>query len=115
MASEWDDIDAWADERRQKALPIVLSGECPITGERTSPGTARKLQAEARIARGFHPFGLRLRQSLGESCGSCSHLLRRGGARNTFFKCELRGVTRGPATDVRKKWPACASWEASNG
>jgi hypothetical protein len=47
----------------------------------------------------------------GESCGSCEHLVRRQMAK-TYLKCGLmeRGWTRGPASDVRAKTPACSRW-----
>ena len=35
-------------------------------------------------------------------CKDCELLVRRG----KFFKCELRGITRGPGTDHRANWPA---------
>lgn len=30
-----------------------------------------------------------------------------------FSKCALTKQTKGPATDVRQKWPACEKWEAA--
>jgi hypothetical protein len=49
----------------------------------------------------------------GETCGSCHHCVRRGG-RRTFPKCLLaRGRwTGGKGSDIRRKDPACAKWEA---
>lgn len=49
----------------------------------------------------------------GESCGSCENLVRRQMAR-TYLKCALmqRGWTRGAASDVRAKSPACSRWAA---
>ncbi|MDH2313077.1 hypothetical protein [Methylobacterium brachiatum] len=49
----------------------------------------------------------------GETCGSCGHLARRQSAR-TYLKCGLmeRGWTRGAASDVRARAPACSRWAA---
>lgn len=48
----------------------------------------------------------------GETCGSCEncYATRTRGAK-TFFKCALVKPTNGAATDIRKKWPACARWK----
>ena len=108
----WDDLDTWAAEQRKKLPPTAGPGECAETGATISADRARTIQAAARIARGFHPFGLRLREPAGEKCGSCRHLQRSYTSPGRWFnKCALRGVTRGPATDLRLKWPACERWE----
>lgn len=52
----------------------------------------------------------------GETCKTCVHLCRTGsGSRKTFLKCGLmRPVwTRGNATDIRAKTPACQLWKAN--
>ena len=43
----------------------------------------------------------------GAKCKECALFIRRGGHANTYFKCELRGVTNGPGTDHRANWLAC--------
>lgn len=43
----------------------------------------------------------------GEKCKNCRLFLRRGGNTQTYFKCLLRGVTSGPASDHRANWAAC--------
>ncbi len=49
----------------------------------------------------------------GATCGTCRHLIRtESPAGRRYSKCALRGVTRGPATDVRLRWPGCRAWEA---
>lgn len=50
---------------------------------------------------------------IGETCGSCEHLVRTGRGR-ACPKCALtRGAwTRGPRTDIRIRWAACSKWEA---
>ena len=44
----------------------------------------------------------------GKSCADCGHLFRVGGVAGRYYKCALRRVTSGPATDHRVNWPACA-------
>ena len=46
----------------------------------------------------------------GQRCKDCKHLYYRQFARK-YFKCDLRGDTRGPGTDHRKHWLACAKFE----
>ena len=48
----------------------------------------------------------------GETCGSCANLVRRQMAR-TYLKCGLmqRGWTRGAASDVQARSPACSRWQ----
>ena len=49
-----------------------------------------------------------------ERCGTCKWVEGVSYAR-TFFKCSHRMAprhTKGPATDIRKKDPACERWEA---
>lgn len=48
----------------------------------------------------------------GETCRSCRHLYKVQGGNKAFPKCALRAATRGPATDVLMKSPACARWAA---
>jgi hypothetical protein len=42
----------------------------------------------------------------GKCCKECALMVRRG----RYFKCEERGITRGPATDHRANWPACGKF-----
>jgi hypothetical protein len=46
----------------------------------------------------------------GAKCATCVHLARIIYAR-TYYKCELRRNTHGPATDHRVRWPACGRYE----
>jgi len=82
------------------------------TAEKLSPDRARTQRAEQRIARGLHPFGMKLRAEPGETCGSCKHLRVKKYA-GTYFKCALGTDSKGPASDARKWWPACERWEAT--
>lgn len=71
-----------------------------------------KQRAEVRIFNGFHPFGLRLREESGETCGSCAHAYRTvSDGRKGFWKCKLMTRTHGATTDLRLKWPACFFWK----
>lgn len=47
-------------------------------------------------------------------CKECRLLRRKGGHAKTYFKCELRGDTNGPATDHRANWPACGRFVAAS-
>ena len=51
---------------------------------------------------------LPFREPLGETCGSCLHL---DDSRGRYFKCGIAVRTSGPATDIRKSWPACIRWD----
>lgn len=111
--SAWDEIDKWAEQQRKSVAPSLdLSPtECAETGRTISRDQMRTRQADLRISRGFHPFGFRLREPRGETCGGCLFLVEKeSNARRKFFKCVKRGDTNGPATDCRKKWPACERW-----
>lgn len=68
-----------------------------------SAGRRRTKRAAEAIAGGVHPMTRRPLLTTGETCGDCSHLNRHG----RYFKCDLMKRTHGPATDIRKSWPAC--------
>lgn len=103
--SAWDEVDEWV-----KKQPGAMRGGGP-TPKTKSDRTDFTARAEQRIARGVHPLNGRalLKEPCGKTCGGCANLLTKT-HRNTFFKCSLYGDTNGPATDVRKKWPACELW-----
>jgi hypothetical protein len=42
----------------------------------------------------------------GAKCKNCRLLIAHQFSR-TYYKCQLRGDTRGPATDHRMRWDAC--------
>lgn len=67
------------------------------------------LKRQTMLAAGVHPATRRplLDPERGLTCGGCAHLAGYGHNNTTYWKCELAGATRGPATDVRRKWPAC--------
>lgn len=44
----------------------------------------------------------------GPQCGECVFFLR---GRKSYHKCRKRGITNGPGTDHRVRWPACGLFE----
>lgn len=50
----------------------------------------------------------------GLTCGDCAHLIDSPTHGKKYFKCELYGITRGAATDWRKKWKACNRLKVNN-
>lgn len=47
----------------------------------------------------------------GATCGTCVHLYIMRYHDYRYFKCDLRGTTHGPGTDMRKSWPACGRYQ----
>jgi len=47
----------------------------------------------------------------GKQCGTCAHFVRGRHHDAVYFKCRLRGLTHGPGTDHRVRWPACVKYE----
>ena len=77
------------------------------SNHRLSPDRLRTLKAETLISQGYHPFGYPLVNN-GKTCKDCSNC-KATGKRHThnYYKCLLKGNSRGPGTDLRLKWPAC--------
>lgn len=48
---------------------------------------------------------------VGETCGSCKHIMRTA----HYRKCELvrKLWTGGPGTDIKARSPACSKWESA--
>lgn len=46
-------------------------------------------------------------------CGDCEHAVTTGNPVRNYWKCAKnpRGMTFGPRTDIRLKWPACGLFE----
>lgn len=61
----------------------------------------------ALIAQGFHPLTHRSLLTTGETCGGCRFAEVVNGGRRSYWKCGKAERTRGPGSDLRKKWPAC--------
>lgn len=72
-----------------------------FTGEFWAPKAPRLVRAHAGIV-GAGPKG--------ETCGTCKHL-EVNRRQKKFFKCGLVDWSFGPATDIRRKDPACPKWE----
>lgn len=71
-----------------------------------------------QLEAGIHPgTGRRVRLRVvgtdvttNRTCGDCAYLIRHRPGGKTFFKCghpEAPPPSHGPATDIRKGWPAC--------
>lgn len=69
--------------------------------ERTKSGTLRGNPCVAAFGPGPD----------GRVCGDCVHIWARGDTAGTYYKCDLRRVTGGAASDHRVGWPACARFE----
>lgn len=80
---------------------------------RRKPPTNRAALVSLRIERGVHPHNGFSLGPTGETCGSCAHAVAGpGGHSKRWWKCDLSASTRGPATDIRVRWPACSKWSA---
>ena len=98
--------------RRPKA---IVTGQSALFGPDPTPpppplsADQRRTQKRyADIANGRHPLTrLPLLGTGDQVCGTCQRFLVTG---NGYFKCDTY-VTNGPATDIRKSWPACTLWE----
>ncbi len=85
----------------------------PLGPEPKPLSAGRRLTARrnADLARGIHPVtgALLLHEDWQRTCATCAHLFQMPGTSSTYWKCDLR-ASRGPATDVRKSWPACEAF-----
>lgn len=83
----------------------------PTAGrESLSVDASRTARRNRLIAAGRHPLIDGPIRTDGETCGTCANL-RTVEYAGRYHKCALR-QTRGPATDVRLRWPGCRAWEA---
>ena len=86
--------------------PILEQAEVVVL----SAGAKLTLRNNRSLADGIHPA---TRQPLNEDttlrCGNCAHVVRERMGK-IYWKCRkhLRGMTHGPASDIRVSWPACA-------
>lgn len=46
-----------------------------------------------------------------KKCGDCTHFHRLYYHNQTYFKCDLRKITHGAASDHRLRWPTCSKFE----
>src|SRR5882672_855954 len=90
-------------------MPRLVFGESP-----PPPAIANKapwrVRHAANLAAGVHPLTLQPLKTDGTTCGNCLHMVRLKYA-GTYSKCTKGPLTHGPATDCRKRWPACALYE----
>jgi hypothetical protein len=95
-----------------------------VFGVDRDPGVNEPVGSENRVKNGKGRLGaLKVNPMLaqagpgpeGAKCGSCSHLFQQGGTSGTYYKCDLRRNTGGPATDHRVRWPACAHYQPEVG
>ena len=95
--------------------PEHTAGPTPPPAELAglSPGRRRAVRQRQAIADGVHPLtGLPLlAEDWRLTCGQCSHRFVIRPHDRTYGKCEVRGDSRGPASDCRAWWPACARFE----
>lgn len=96
---------------------LFADHEC---GPRVEPAEAEPLSYTRRLTlrkqrqldAGIHPVTRRplLPIADGKTCGGCDHHFSH--SRNqTWHKCDLN-ATRGAATDLRVRWPACTAFVA---
>lgn len=92
--------------------PIVPLPPEPV--EKISAGRRLTIRQKTDIANHIHPLTRgHLREPIGETCGTCAH--RAPASYGDYPKCvgyNGRFISRGPATDCRAWWPACAGWVA---
>ena len=70
-------------------------------------------RANAQVAAGRHPTGEPLGPD-GETCGSCCQAYRVQWRTRAYWKCRRRDETRGPGSDLRKRWRACRLWRGED-
>ncbi len=81
---------------------------------------AQQGKAISRIERlskpGENPCILQFGEGVtGQTCQGCVHLRFSAQYRNRYWKCDLRPLTHGKATDHRINWPACSRYEKREG
>lgn len=94
---------------KEMAEWLKSGGEIPewfTEGKQTPKGHTRN------VRRGLHPFGLKLTDVEGATCGNCKHCQARDYNAGHYLKCDMVEETRGPGTDIRAKWRGCRWWEA---
>lgn len=100
-------INLWGEAEALSASP-----KSALTYEEQQE--ARREQARQREHRRWEAGNPMLKTAgpgpAGATCKTCCHLLKDHHQSTHYYKCELRGVTRGTATDHRVNWPACAKF-----
>ncbi len=129
-------LEQWAYSKGQvvsldKAAEIVEAAELPalkldLVGRVFPEATLEEVHDRAEIERleelrktsqAQKPWNPRLGNRMvtiygagptGAKCKTCEHLGYSQGHRKRFYKCALRGRSRGEGTDHRVNWPACS-------
>lgn len=78
----------------------------PLTPEQAEWFSKATIQKPEWINPMVRKFGI---DPEGRKCKGCDFLTVNACSKR-YYKCRLRGVTSGPATDHRINWPACAKW-----
>jgi hypothetical protein len=69
------------------------------------------------VRKGLHPMGAPLleQRNTCATCGDCKHLFRfrPTPSPKTYLKCRMGTVTRGPGSDIRRKWAACVAFQSN--
>jgi hypothetical protein len=101
----------WPEGPRDAMLPGQLDLFVLANGRMLTPEQRKQLQRRGKGKGSRGHAGIVGNGPKGETCGSCAHLDGNGRSRRRFYKCGLVKWTNGPATDIRKRDPACSRWE----
>lgn len=77
----------------------------------SSADARRTVVRETLISAGVHPTTGLLLAGNGETCGTCDYATLLDYHSRGYWKCTAVPLTHGPASDVRKRWPACTKWK----
>lgn len=100
------------------AAPVVEADGnrvgCKFCGPPPMPGWfgAGTATQRANVLRGLHPMGDRLGPD-GSTCGECVHLSAVEYHDGRYLKCAMVRSTRGPGTDIRRKWRGCRQFRTA--
>lgn len=69
------------------------------------------------LSRGINPATGKDTVLDGRRCRDCPYLSVNHRSRRNYYKCQKnpRGITFGPATDIRVSWPACELIDSTEG
>lgn len=90
------------DPRIQAALDAPLSHGASIGGLGLGTCVRRRRRGYAAVP-GTGPEG--------ETCRTCKHIYFVQPNVKRFYKCRLTPLTRGSASDIKVKSPACSQWK----
>ena len=83
-----------------------------VFGVDRDPGVAEELVGHSKYGTAkANPMLVLGPGPIGATCATCDHLYMRGDVSGRYYKCDLRRDTRGPSSDHRVRWPACARYE----